>query len=177
MPCVPGLSIGIRDFAHELLFGYLGDSKCDELTRAHFMDVAMPHRLFITWQVCKQFAAHDVLDSHYFGVLRVSIKNDALCNVLIKEAAVVMGLHLRCHVSVIEVKPVHVRIQSLQRPLACNMAAPASSASVFAVLSEPGASTGDGLSWRSQPHSAANDMSPTAATFTPNTRIQKCLFS
>ena len=55
----------------------------------------MPHRLFIRWQVCKEFAAHDVLDSHYLGVLHVSVEDDALYDVLVENAAVVMGFHWR----------------------------------------------------------------------------------
>ena len=65
--------------------------------------------------------------------------------------------------------------RALSGPSLCNMAAPAYSASVFAVVSAPGASTGDGLSSLSQPHSAANDISPKAITPTRNTRIQKSL--
>jgi hypothetical protein len=73
--------------------------------------VAVPQVLFRGRQAREQLRGDDVFHAHDLRVLAVVVEDHALDHIFIQMSAVVMRLHLRFHVAVVEVKAVEVGVE------------------------------------------------------------------
>lgn len=81
-------------------------------------------RLFSVGQGREKPRAHDVFDAHDLRVLEIPVEDHALNQLVIQDRAVMVGLHLRFHVTAVEVKAVQISIDGTNRRLRLKQGGP-----------------------------------------------------
>ena len=113
LPHVEGLSVGVHQFLHGLVFGRLGHVRKMDQTALNLVDVAVPQLLFFFGETLEYLLVYDVLNADESGLGSVAVVDHALQNVAGKVGAVVVGSHCAGEVAGVVVETADVLVDTV----------------------------------------------------------------